>query len=261
MSKDKPSVILLDIETSPITGYTWSTWDANVLKILEPSKVLSVAWKELGSEDVSCKTISDYKGYKKDVIDDKKLIEEVWNVLDKADVLITHHGKSFDIKKLNARFVWYGLNAPSRYEVVDTKASASRYFKFDSNSLNNLGAYLNLGAKVENGGFDLWVRCIAGDAEAWKLMRSYNIQDVLLLEKVYLKLRPFIDNHPNLSLMSEAPPSGIECPSCMSTSVTKRGFSVTKTGRKQRYQCNDCASWSSGSFQKVKPTLSVFDVE
>lgn len=250
----KPSICLLDIETSPITGYTWSTWDANVLKILEPSKVLSVAWKELGSEEVLCKTIADYKGYKNHVIDDQKLIKEVWGVLDKSDILITHHGKSFDIKKLNTRFVWYGLPAPSKYAVIDTKASASKYFKFDSNSLNNLGAYLNCGSKVENGGFDLWVRCIAGDVDAWKLMKEYNIQDVILLEKVYLKLRPYIENHPNLSLLSSEA-SASSCPTCLDTSVIKRGFSITRTGKRQRFQCTSCGSWSSGPFQRVKSVL------
>ncbi len=56
-------VILLDIETSPILGYTWTTWDANVLQILESSKVISVAWKELFSKDTTVKAICDYKDY------------------------------------------------------------------------------------------------------------------------------------------------------------------------------------------------------
>lgn len=246
-----PKVILLDIETSPIMGYTWSTFDANVLKILEPSKILSVSWKELHSPTVNVKAISDYSGYKKGVIDDTKLVKEIWKVLDEADVVVAHHGDRFDLPKLNARFVWYGLNAPSIYKTIDTKKVASRYFKFDSNSLNNLGSYLNLGKKVENGGFDLWVRCIAGDKEAWALMKDYNKQDVVLLEKVYLKLRPYIENHPNLNLLSDKPKGDISCPTCQSSNVTKRGFSTTLTGRKQRYQCGDCGSWSSGSFERV----------
>lgn len=250
-----PNVILLDIETSPLTAYTWGTFDQNVLKILEPSKILSVCWKELHSDETTVKAISDYKGYKPGVIDDKKLVQEVWDVLDKADVVIAHHGDAFDIKKLNARFVWHGLAAPSFYKTVDTKKVASRYFRFDSNSLNNIGGYLGLGKKVENGGFDLWVRCIAGDQEAWELMKLYNKQDVLLLEKVYLALRPFMENHPNLNIVSDKPLAGIVCPTCLSQKMTKRGFSTTRTGRKQRYQCSSCASWSSGPYEKIKAVL------
>lgn len=245
----KARVILLDIESSPLTGYTWATYDTSVLKILEPSKILSVAWKDLHDKETVCKTISDYKGYKKGIIDDEKLVREIHKVLDDADVVIAHHGDRFDLPKLNARFVYYGLTAPSTYKSIDTKKVASRYFKFDSNSLNNLGAYLNIGKKVENGGFDLWVRCIAGDAAAWELMRKYNIQDVVLLEEVYLKLRPFMENHPNLGLLSGTETDN-SCPTCQSTDVVKRGFSVTRTGKKQRFQCNDCGSWSSGKFEK-----------
>lgn len=221
---------------------------------------MSISWKELHSDDVSCRTLPDYKGYKDGKLDDKKLVEEIWKVLDEADVVIAHHGDRFDLPKLNSRFVYYGLTAPSTYKSIDTKKVASRYFKFDSNSLNNLGAYLNLGAKVENGGFSLWDKCIQGDKEAWERMRTYNIQDVILLEKVYLTLRPFMENHPNLGLLSGAEAES-SCPTCQSLDVIKRGFAVTRTGRKQRLQCNSCGSWSSGSFEKVKSTKLLFAEE
>lgn len=251
---NKPRFVFLDIETSPIIGYTWTTYDANVLKILEPSKTISVAWKELGDPNINVKTIFDYPGYKPGKIDDKKLIKEIWNVLDKADIVCAHHGAAFDIKKLNARFIYHGLSAPSAYTVIDTKKVASKYFKFDSNSLNNLGQYLKEGAKVQNGGFDLWTRCIAGEAKAWELMKTYNAMDVELLERVYLRLRPFIENHPNLNLITGA--EGVSCPSCGGTHLQRRGFSFTKTCKCQRYQCSDCKSWSSGGYIKVKNTIT-----
>lgn len=232
-------------------GYTWDVYDASVLKILRNSQVISVAWKELHSEDISVKCLADYKGYKAGELNDRALIEEVWKVLDEADVVVAHHGIAFDIKKLNARFVYYGLNAPSHYDVVDTKKEATKRFRFDGNSLNALGQYLNVGKKLENGGFDLWLRCMAGDKEAWKLMKNYNSQDVLLLEQVYLKLRPFMERHPNLSLVAGDDPVGT-CGTCQSKNVSRRGYAVTKTGRKQRLQCQDCGSWSTGSFERNK---------
>lgn len=254
MADKKPLITLLDIETSPITAYTWGTYQQNTLKVLEPSKIISCAWKELGVPKINCKSIADYKAYKPGKLDDKKLIEEVWTVLDKSDVVIAHHGDAFDIKKLNARFVANGLDAPSFYKTIDTKKVASRYFRFDGNSLNALGGYLEIGKKVENGGFDLWVRCIAGDPKAWALMKEYNVGDVALLEQVYLKLRPFMENHPNLNVIGDIHDIH-SCPVCLSHDLTKRGFSVTRTGRKQRFQCNDCGSWSSGPYQRSKITL------
>lgn len=251
---NKPKIYLLDVETSPIVGYSWEAFDTNLLKILEFSKIISVAWKELGSKTTVVKCIADYPGYKKNVIDDEKLVKEVWKLLDEADVVIGHHSDAFDIKKLNARFVALGLDAPSYYQTVDTCKLAKKYFKFDSNSLNNLGQYLGLGEKIHNGGFPLWLKCMSGDEAAWELMKKYNAQDVILLEKLYLTLRPFHDKHPNLNLVSSTP-SESACPSCLSKDIKPRGFSFTKTGKKQRYVCNECGSWSSGSFEKVK-TLS-----
>jgi hypothetical protein len=245
-----PVVRLIDIETSPLIGYAWQTFDTNILKTLEPSKVISFAWKDLNSETTYVKCLADYKGYKPNILNDELLIKEAWKILDESDVLIANFGDAFDFKKLNARFIYYGLNAPSFYQTIDTKKAASKYFKFDSNSLNNLGHYLGVGQKINNGGFELWVECMAGDKDAWKRMAAYNCQDVVLLEQVYLKLRPFMATHPDLNQIAE---NGTEpaCSTCMSHNIQKRGFSLTKMGRKQRYQCSDCGSWSTGPWQKT----------
>lgn len=254
MTVKAPSVVLLDVETSPIKGYTWTLFDANVLKIIEPSKIISFAWKELSDANVSVRALPDYKGYKKGVIDDKQLVEEIWHVLDRADIIIAHNGSSFDVKRINSRFVYFGLSAPSAYKVVDTLTVAKKYFKFDSNSLNNLGQYLGLGSKVENGGFSLWIKCLEdGDPDAWELMKKYNQQDVSLLEKVYLAVRPYMTNHPNTNILLDQP--GMNCPTCQSDKVTKRGFSITRTGRRQKYQCSSCGSWSTGSLEKIKAPI------
>ena len=251
-----PKIYLLDIETSPILGYTWGTWEQNVLKVLEPFKIISCSWKELHSQETVVKGLCDYKGYKKNVVDDEKLVREIWDVLDKADICIAHHGDKFDFKKLFARFVFYGLGAPSYFKTIDTKKVASKYFAFDGNSLNALGQFFGEGKKHETGGFETWVRCMAGDAEAWNLMKEYNRQDVILLEKVYLRLRPFITNHPDLNIITGNGKSKLTCGTCLSTNVQKRGFSLTRTGSKQRFQCRDCHAWGTGSFERNKPEPS-----
>lgn len=248
----KASIVLIDIETSPILGYTWTTFDANVLRVVEPFKIISVAWKRLGEEKVQCRAISDYKDYKPGVVNDKQLVTDIWSVLDKADIVAGHNSDSFDLKKLNARFIINGLDAPSSFDTIDTLKIAKKFFKFDSNSLGSLGLYLNEGAKINNGGFDLWVRCMAGDKEAWKKMKEYNIQDVVLLEKIYLRLRPYMGNdHPNVNLISGNSANDLACNVCTSTDVQKRGYSYTKTGQKRRYQCSSCHSWSTGPFERT----------
>jgi DNA polymerase elongation subunit (family B) len=233
-------------------------FDTNILKVLEPYKVICVSWKFLDEAECHVKALPDYRGYKAGVLDDKHLISEIWDVLDKADIVIAHHGDSFDIKMLNARFLANGYNAPSAYKTIDTRKVAKKYFRFASNSLNELAQYLGEGRKASTGGFDLWDGCINGDLSQWAKMKKYNIQDVKLLERVYLRLRPFMQDHPNLNVIAN--PNGIDehdtsCPACLGHNVQRRGFAITRTGRKQRFQCNDCGVWSSGPYEKAQIVL------
>lgn len=264
MTQNKANITLLDIETSPIIGYAWSTWDTNLLKVLEPTKIISMAWKSLGDKKTQVRALCDYKGYKANVLNDKALMGDIWDVLNEADIVVAHNGQAFDTKKINARFIINGLDAPRHYEVIDTLKVAKKYFKFDSNSLDSLGSYLGEGEKIANGGFGLWTACMAGDLGAWKRMKDYNVRDVELLERIYLRLRPFMNgDHPDVNLVAGNFSRPQSCHICGSEHVQKRGYSFTKTGRKQRYQCSDCGSWSSGSFERVRgaPVAEPVEVE
>lgn len=251
---DSPRILFIDIETSPIVGYTWKMYEANVLGVIEPTKILCCAWKWLGDNDVTVRAICDYDDYQRGDVHDHQLSKEIWKVLDEADVVIAHNGDSFDIKTLNARFIANGLTAPSDFKTVDTLKVAKKYFKFTSNSLDALGGYLEEGHKASTGGFSTWTRCMAGDQEAWETMKEYNKRDIELLERIYLRLRPFMNNHPNLNTISPLKIKDNEyaCSVCQSVNTIKRGFSVTKQGRYQRFSCQDCGSWTSGNYERVK---------
>ena len=149
------------------------------------------------------------------------------------------------------------MNPPSPYKSIDTLKMARRSFKFDSNKLDQLGRYLGLGRKVQTGGMDLWFYCMAGKMSAWKLMVKYCKQDVVLLEEVYLKLRPWDKSHPNLNKYTQTEHT---CPACSSTDLQRRGFDSTvgNVNCYQRWQCNSCAKWSRSRLAdktKVKPEI------
>ena len=186
------------------------------------------------------KGLPDYQGYKKGSEDDSKLVKELWHLLDRAEIVVAQNGDAFDLKKINARFAYHNLPPPSPYRTVDTLKVARRYFAFSSNKLDHLGASLGLGRKLEHEGFPLWKRCMAGDSKAWKKMKAYNKQDVLLLEKVYYRFLPWIKNHPNLDNYSD----GTCCPKCGSKSLQKRGYLHTNTTKYARICCMSCGGWS-----------------
>ena len=102
-----------------------------------------------------------------------------------------------------------------------------------------LGQFLKVGRKKPTT-TGLWLRVLQGDSRAIRDMVSYNKQDVLLLERVFLKLRPYIPN-----LLSRELTGGKmdECPRCGSTSIQSRGVHRASTQTYGRYRCNDCEGW------------------
>lgn len=246
-------ILVFDIETAPNLAYVWGKWEQDVLSFKQHWYVICVAYKWLGEKETYVISLPQYSTYKKTPTSDELLIKEVWKLFDKAEVIIAHNGDAFDIKKINARFLKHGLEPPSPYKTIDTLKIARKYFKLDSNKLDDLGDYFNIGRKLQTGGFNLWLGCIAGDKEAWKKMTDYNKMDVVLLEKVYYKLRGWNTSSPNMNLHL----GGVtNCPNCGSMHVIKRGFGVTRSRTYQRHQCLNCGAWSVGETVKRERALT-----
>jgi len=234
----KIKVLLYDIETFPNIGYTWSKWETNVIKFVKEWELASFAYKWLGESQVRCLSRRTYS--------EKELVVKLRELMDEADITVAHNGDSFDNKKARAKFIQFNLKRPALNRSVDTKKIAKSQFAFNSNSLNDLGETLGLGKKVDTGGFDLWLGCMANKKNSWALMEKYNKQDVVLLEKVYDKLKPWATNHPNMAVLA----GKIGCPSCGSENTQFRGYTVAIRKRQRRLQCQDCGCWFKGGLEK-----------
>lgn len=235
MEYQKPKVLCFDIETMSNKAYVWGKYEQDVIAYIEEGYMLSWSAKWLGGKQIT-KGLYDYEGYKPNTPDDKALITELYNLINEADILIAHNGDRFDIKKMNTRFILHKLMPPDPYKTVDTLKVARNKFAFNSNKLDDLGSFLEVGRKVKHQGFDLWLGCENGDPQSWDKMLKYNKQDVLLLEAVYLKLRPWITNHPT-------PKDGVEdCPNCNSAHYQKRGVEWNRGVKWQRAKCQDCGT-------------------
>lgn len=239
---NKSKVLILDIETSPLLSYCWSLWDQNIAlnQINKDWFILSFAAKWLG--DPPSKIIYMDQRNVKNIEDDSKLLKKVWDLIDEADVLLTHNGKKFDSKKLNARFIMNGIQPPSSYKHLDTLVIAKKHFGFTSNKLEYLSKKLCVKYKKQShskfSGFEMWKQCLANNILAWKEMEVYNKYDVLALEELFNKLIPW-DNSVNFNLYTDEP---IEVCKCGSTDITKKGFAYTEVGKFQRYLCKNCGA-------------------
>ncbi len=234
-------ILLYDIETSPSLGYVWGKYDQNVIEFKQEWEILSFAWKWYGEKQVSVLSQRTTKT-------EESLVTTLRYVMSQADITIAHNGNQFDNRKSAAKFVEYGLKPLPRIPSVDTKLVAKNRFMFNSNSLNDLGKLLKLGEKVPTGGFQLWIDCMAGKKEAWLKMENYNKQDVVLLEKVYDRLRPWMHNHPNVALLEGKK----GCPTCGSTKVVKRGIRANHAGLRQQMLCQSCKGWYLVPYKKAK---------
>ncbi len=238
-----PKIAFIDIETSPIIAATWTLRDIqNVVWVERDTFLLSFAVLWSGERKVKTYCLPDFPGYAANRHDDRNLVGELFRVLSDADLVVAHNGDSFDIKKIQARLAVHGFPPPSPFKSIDTLKIARKHFKFDSNKLDNLGRYLGCGRKIPNTGADLWRRCVDGDPKAWELMRRYNAQDVLLLYRVFEKLKHW-GGVPDLRPYAQQS-SG--CPTCLSNKIQRRGVAVARSRRYQRFQCQSCGAWFSG---------------
>jgi len=241
MKKSSPRILFFDIEISPNVSYTWpGKYELNVIAFKKEWEIMSIAWKWEGE-----KTRSLCNGDIGDK-DDRKLCIVLHGLLDEADVVVGQNSDAFDIKKAKVRFLYHGLPPVKKLCSIDTKKIAKREFSFNSNSLDDLGNYLGVGRKIKHEGFDLWLKCLAGDKEAWRKMKLYNANDVDLLYRVYQKLKPWTQNHPNIALMSDV----TGCPNCGHTEFGSHGIRYTQTRKYRRLVCKSCGANFKGSLVK-----------
>jgi len=238
-NKSTVRMLFFDIEIAPIVGTTWATYDTNVIWKIQDWYILCFAYKWQGENRTHVVSQPQFKGYTPGSTDDSAIAEKLHSLFDEAHILVAHNGNKFDIKKVNARFLYHGLMPPSHYQRIDTLLVARRHFGFTSNKLDELGATLGVGRK-EHSNKELWRLCMAGDPKAWRKMERYNKQDVVLLEAVYDKLMPYDTGHPNIAIITGKPDS---CPSCgRQGTLTANGKRYNKTSVQQAWMCTACRS-------------------
>lgn len=226
-------ILLLDIETSPNTAHVWGLFKQNISlnQLLDSSYVLCWAAKWYGEETVFFDSV--YNSHP------KLMLGRIHKLLEEADAVVHYNGTRFDIPTLNKEFLLNNMNPPAPYKQMDLLKVARNQFKFPSNKLDYVAQALKVGSKHKHLGHELWIRCMNKDSEAWEIMEKYNKQDVLLLEKVYVRLLPWIKSHANHSLYDHS----LVCPNCGGSNYQSRGYAYTQTAQYKRLQCTDCGSW------------------
>lgn len=239
----QPKILLFDIECAPMEVYVWELKQDGWIppsSIIQDWCVLSWSAKWLYSGQAQSAVLTPDEAIARN---DKRILLPMWELLNEAQVVVTHNGNRFDLKKLNTRFLLHGFPPPHSYQSVDTLAVAKKHFAFSSNSLDYINRQLGLPTKLGTN-FDLWKRCVRGEQEALDYMVEYNREDVFIMEETYLTLRPWISNHPNLALLSNM--DGAACPVCQSTKLRVESVYSTHLSQYQEYRCQSCGAIGRG---------------
>lgn len=227
--------LFFDIETSPNIVYTWRAgWNITITpeSIIEERRIICISYKWEGRDKVHRLTWDENQ-------DDKQMLISFINIANTADELIAHNGDRFDIKWIRTRCIFHRIPMFPQYRTLDTLKKAKSSFYFNSNKLDYIAKFLNVGAKMETGGYDLWKNVMANDLDALKTMGEYCDQDVIVLEAVYQEMKGYFKQNTHEGVLEGR--FKFSCPSCSSTKVEYLKLNTTPMGAIRRLMnCNIC---------------------
>lgn len=230
--------LLIDIETAPAIAYTFGRRKIYLSddNIEQEGRILSIAYKWLHESDIVYINAPTEE-------DEPVMMAQLYEVLEIADIVIGHNIKHFDMPHINSRLAYHSFPPPHAFKVYDTYDMVKRNFKFPSNRLDSLCKHLDIGAKLEHEGILLWISVMKGDPDAWERFKQYNIQDVVLLEELYLMLRGYDQKHPNVNPMN--PTGERRCTTCGSLDLREtENIVYTPVSAFVEYVCNCCGKRS-----------------
>lgn len=231
-----PRVLVVDIETSPLLVWTWGLFNQNIAinQIERPTRMLSWAAKWHGDKGTMFGAEWSHDGW----------VEDLRDLILEADAICHYNGKTFDYPHIRREVRLAGLGAlPDSIAQIDLLKTV-RKFRLASNKLDWAGTTFIGENKLTHTGFPLWKGVMDGDSDACELMEQYNRQDVELTDDLLTDIKPDVGDYLNMALFNE---DGQGCSRCPSTNLQKRGYTYTKVGKYQRYQCQDCGAWSKGT--------------
>jgi hypothetical protein len=241
------NILLLDIETAPNLVHVWGLWQQNVglPQIISSGYVLCWSAKWHKQSKIYFDSVNQSKPY--------NMLSRIHTMMSRADAIVHYNGTKFDVPTLNKEFIKHEFKPPAPSHQIDLLHVVKRVARFESNKLDYVSKYLGIGEKVRHEGHELWIKCMEKDPAAWKRMKEYNQQDVLLLEKLYTRMLPWIDRHPSHAAFEDSPC----CPNCGSERYQQNGYRITKTMKYARFLCQDCGTWFRGT-KSVSPKMERF---
>ena len=256
--KNEPKIVILDIETLPdakaiikyfpqLSDYPGQTLKASL------SSVLCFGYKVLGDSKINVVCAwDDAKRWARDINDDTYVLKKILEILEDADGVVSHNGKRFDYKFIQTRLLKARLPGLRKIPHEDTCTLAKQNLLLFNNRLQTVVTELTEESKLENGGWDLWVKIHNEKHKpSMDLMKRYCAQDIKATEAAYKVLRQFSNIGTNMNIIREI--EDFVCPKCGSTRIIRKGKGFNKQGVYTKVHCPDCRKWSSMKDETKQP--------
>ncbi len=247
----KPEILYFDIETSHCIAAVWGGGKQYVghNQILKDRKLLTIAymWENSLKPVVLKLDLKKHNLMKFDDDADKEMLKKFMKVYEQADLAVAHNGRSFDIARLRSRLAKHQL--PDIKPILfDDSYGFCKNIDFTFHKLDFLGKTFDVGNKIETR-LSLWTNIIWNKSKkALDEMARYNIQDVILLRKVYKKLKNYGGSNLNMAVFNEKPDC---CPTCGGNRLQTRADRLRKAGRVTQFQCRDCGKYCTKATNKL----------
>ena len=219
--------------------------------------IICAAAKWVGDEYIYSWRIDETPGYRdtaESFFNDGEMVEELVAMCNEADAVIAYYGDygRFDVPYLNTRAVANGLSPTAPLTVIDPHRTARRTLKLARNSLDAVATLLKTPHQKQHLPWPDWEVARFGSSKAITKLVEYCENDVLVLEDVYIALRPLIKNHPYVGGALSGPDEVESCPACGSTKTEGNGTRRTKNFIIHRRRCRNCGSVFEGTRKKVR---------
>jgi DNA polymerase elongation subunit (family B) len=242
-----PRILVLDIETLPLSGFAWGIWQQNIdplKQIITQPRAICFGAKWHGERKKFF--ASEYHNGR------VEMLTQVRDLIDDADFIYGWNSVRFDRRWLNGEFEKVGLHKAGPARDIDGMKVAKKNLLLPSYKLDYVARFhYGIQGKVSHQGFTLWRDIAIGTPEeqekAWRKMRQYQLGDIDVTDAVLERQKPSITAFPNPALYGED--GEPEACGCGNTQLQQRGYRYTNLSRYKRYQCfgeNGCGAWLSG---------------
>lgn len=202
--------------------------------------ILCIGYKFHGDkEKVKVPSILDFPH--KHMLDDRKLVAHFAEVYEQCDYHTGWYSERFDLPMIRSKMVEYGMKPLPPKPQLDLWKWARKNGKLHSNRLAAWQEFLKTPNAKTPIDFLAWRHAALGNKSAMKDVIHHCHCDVLALEDIFKRIRPWLDNEPNRGMFTGEHDN---CPTCGADALQRRGVQVTALRTFQRYQCLGCGRWT-----------------